>query len=310
MSMTSLSKPIVILGAARSGTKMLGRMFKKHPDLAYWPEPNYVWKRSNGWVGHDMLPAALATPDIIYQIREIFLEYTKAQGKTRFCEKTPANTLRLPFILKVLPDAKLIHILRDGRDVALSARHSVQGRKSKASALEMAQRGKNIENINLFEQLSRASKERIQQLSRRDIPYYIPHFLSTILYRTGLKRTPAIWGPRFPGIQDVFKLYSLIEVCAIQWRWCVESVMNCIEAYQGNVDYFEIKYEELCAQPEIHLKRIYEFAELSCPDNLAGIVQNVESRNSYKWKQQLDRTELDLIKVHISHTLKQLGYEV
>ena len=36
-------------------------------------------------------------------------------------EKTCANTLRLPFVDKVLPEARYLHIVRDGVDVVASA---------------------------------------------------------------------------------------------------------------------------------------------------------------------------------------------
>lgn len=305
--MTNLSKPIVILGAARSGTKMLANLLKKHPDVAYLEEPNYIWKRTNGWVGHDMLPALLATPELIEQIREIFFKYTEKRCKTRFCEKTPANTLRLPFVLKVLPDAKIVHILRDGRDVSVSSRNCWLGRESKRSALEL-ERGK--KEIDPIKKLGKTSKRKFQELSPRDIPYYLPYFFSTVLYRLGIKKDPVIWGPQFPGIQQIVNHYSLIEVCAMQWRWSVVSAMNSIEAYKDSINYLEIKYEEICKSPDISLKRIYDFSELSTPSNFSEICQSIASQNIHKWKQNLNTDELELIMAHISHTLKDLGYEV
>lgn len=305
--MKKLSKPIVVLGAARSGTKMLANLLKKHPDVAYLEEPNYIWKRTNGWVGHDMLPASLATPELIAQIREVFIKYMEKQGKTRFCEKTPANTLRLPFVLEVLPDAKVIHILRDGRDVAVSSRNCWLGRESKRSALEMEKGNKGVDPLT---KLEKTSKRKLQELLPQDIPYYLPYFLSTIFYRLGLKKEPAIWGPRFPGIQQLVHQYSLIEMCAIQWRWSVVSSMNCIETYKNNIDYLEVKYEDICESPNTCLKRIYDFSELSSPDNFSEICQSIASQNTHKWKQKMNKDELERIMVHISRTLKELGYEV
>lgn len=40
--------------------------------------------------------------------------------KSRFLEKTPSNLLYMTELLEMFPEAKLIHIIRDGRDVATS----------------------------------------------------------------------------------------------------------------------------------------------------------------------------------------------
>lgn len=42
------------------------------------------------------------------------------QGVERWAEKTPANLLYIPQIKKTIPDALIVHIIRDGRDVAAS----------------------------------------------------------------------------------------------------------------------------------------------------------------------------------------------
>lgn len=44
------------------------------------------------------------------------------QAKSSWVEQTPANIYHIQEIIKVMPDAKFIHIIRDGRDVALSKR--------------------------------------------------------------------------------------------------------------------------------------------------------------------------------------------
>jgi Sulfotransferase family len=44
----------------------------------------------------------------------------RKQGVPRWAECTPLHTLYLPLIKKLLPDALVIHIIRDGRDVAAS----------------------------------------------------------------------------------------------------------------------------------------------------------------------------------------------
>ncbi len=42
------------------------------------------------------------------------------QGEKQLVVKNPTNSLRIPFIKKIFPDAKFVHILRDGKDVTSS----------------------------------------------------------------------------------------------------------------------------------------------------------------------------------------------
>lgn len=93
---------IVIAGCGRSGTSLLLSVLSCHPDLTAIPHET----------------RALAdTP--------LRLEELPHQG--RWVEKTPINVLNLPRILRALPDAKVIHLVRDGRDVITSHHPKVEG---------------------------------------------------------------------------------------------------------------------------------------------------------------------------------------
>jgi Sulfotransferase family len=46
--------------------------------------------------------------------------YAEREGKTRYGDKTPGYVREMPRIERVLPEARFVHIIRDGRDVALS----------------------------------------------------------------------------------------------------------------------------------------------------------------------------------------------
>jgi hypothetical protein len=44
----------------------------------------------------------------------------RVETDRRFCEKTPGNCFIIPFLDRCFTGAKFIHIVRDGRDAALS----------------------------------------------------------------------------------------------------------------------------------------------------------------------------------------------
>lgn len=54
---------------------------------------------------------------VLYAMFQLLAE---KRGKTRLIYKNPADIVHLPLIAKVLPTARFVHIVRDGRDVAMS----------------------------------------------------------------------------------------------------------------------------------------------------------------------------------------------
>jgi hypothetical protein len=53
-------------------------------------------------------------------LRIVMETIARKQGVERWAESTPLHLLYLPFIKKVVPDALVVHIIRDGRDVTAS----------------------------------------------------------------------------------------------------------------------------------------------------------------------------------------------
>jgi hypothetical protein len=53
-------------------------------------------------------------------LRIIMEAMCRQQGVRRWAEKSPGHTLYIPEIKRLIPDSLIIHIIRDGRDVALS----------------------------------------------------------------------------------------------------------------------------------------------------------------------------------------------
>lgn len=112
-----LRRPIFLIGAPRSGTTFLGDCVAALPEVSYHHEPvatkaaarlvhTGAWSpgRSRAWF-HGVY---------------LMLAVTRAQGHLRFTEKTPQNCFLVPFLAASFPDAQFVHIVRDGRDCAVS----------------------------------------------------------------------------------------------------------------------------------------------------------------------------------------------
>jgi hypothetical protein len=127
-----------VVGVGRSGTTLLRLMLDAHPQLAIGPETQFladlihlddpvegiVGSRTWGDFGldPDEFAQRAAGQDLSGVLRAFYGLYAEAQGKPRWGEKTPGYVRNMDSIATVLPEAHFIHLIRDGRDVALSRR--------------------------------------------------------------------------------------------------------------------------------------------------------------------------------------------
>jgi hypothetical protein len=135
-----------VVGLTRSGTTLLRMMLDAHPLLAVPPETHFVpelIKAARAEAGVDGMLAAMTSNrtwedfgiettairerlvqlpagDAAGAVRAFFEAYAEKQGKPRWGDKTPAYMLSVQRIGRTLPEARFIHLIRDGRDVALS----------------------------------------------------------------------------------------------------------------------------------------------------------------------------------------------
>jgi hypothetical protein len=112
-----LHRPIFVVGAPRSGTTFLGSCLGRLPEVSYHSEPRltkaaaqYVYDGT--WSEH--WSAA------VFRISYRALLLATLEGGRRFAEKNPENSFLVPFLAATLPSAQFVHIVRDGRDAAVS----------------------------------------------------------------------------------------------------------------------------------------------------------------------------------------------
>jgi hypothetical protein len=142
---------VFIVGCPRSGTTLLQRILNAHSDLAICPESFWIVYYFKKQIG--LTPEGLVAPEIISRLFEyykfyrmkmdrkdlelllgsgkpisyaefvsgIFDAYADYHGKPLAGDKTPDYVRNLPTLHQLWPKAKIVHLIRDGRDVALSA---------------------------------------------------------------------------------------------------------------------------------------------------------------------------------------------
>lgn len=150
--MSDLTAPIFIVGCGRSGTTLLRLMLNSHSRIAipgetwYFPDlhadraaitawPNAEWRDrlTQRIVASAVFPQLgisheglrnqldLLTPDQWPAVvAAANLAFAGGEHKARWGDKTPGYVRCLPVIKELYPDAKVLHIIRDGRDVVLS----------------------------------------------------------------------------------------------------------------------------------------------------------------------------------------------
>lgn len=147
----------MIVGVPRSGTTLLRFMLDAHPALAIPPETGFLasaskflnarWLpdrvtcealfrvvtrlplKSGPWrdfgISEDEFWEALRQIepfDVAEGFRAFYRLYARKHDKPRYGDKTPLHCRHLRAIEQILPEAHFIHVIRDGRDVALSLR--------------------------------------------------------------------------------------------------------------------------------------------------------------------------------------------
>ena len=281
-------KPIIIIGAGRSGTNILRDVLTSFEGVVTWPcdEINYIWRHGNRSYATDQFSGEMASDRISSFIRNEFEKLAQRAGGSMVVEKTCANTLRVPFLHKVFPEAKFINLVRDGRDVAFSASERW---KAPLDFGYLAQKARYVPKSDLF--------------------YYASRYFLNHLHRlTSGKKRVATWGPRFEGMQEVFSTRPIEVACAIQWRICVESAHGALEAIpSGQVH--SLTYESLTANPKDEILRLLRFVGVDAGPEIDSKVSSISSRSVGRWKKLGSEPLRQELEQEIGETLDRFGYD-
>ncbi len=217
---------VFVIGCPRSGTTLLQRMLDSHPELAVANDTHFI-PRAIAHL-HGEVDFAL-TPELVARVRSyhrfhrlgladhevddaayeavtygefvscLYDTFAANNGKRRGGEKTPDYARHVPLLHGLFPSARFVHIIRDGRDVALST-------------LDWADDNKGPGRWTLW--------------------------------------------PESP-----------IGTCALWWKWQIAEALACAK-YLGPDVIFEVRYEELVANPGEVLADVATFLDLEYTDSM------------------------------------------
>jgi hypothetical protein len=140
---------VFVVGSRRSGTNLVQRVLASHPQVAAVPSETFIFHHAIARLFELVQHSAVgsARTGRIYVHRDEFLDAVRdlcdgifagvvRDDATRVLERTPHHAHVLDVITAVYPDARILHIIRDGRDVARSLLAQDWGPTSLAEAAE------------------------------------------------------------------------------------------------------------------------------------------------------------------------------
>lgn len=280
---------VVIIGAPRSGTNMLRDMLVELPGVGTWPcdEINYIWRHENLRYPSDAFTPEIATPKVQAYIRGQFDKLANVRNLDTVIEKTCANSLRVGFVDKILPEAKYVFIVRDGMDAV-------------GSALQRWTASLDIPYI----------LQKAKYVPLTDLPYYAFRYLFHRMYRLlSRENRLALWGPAMDNIDDLLERYTLIEVCALQWQACVDQAEHDFTRISPE-NIIKIKYEKFVSDPVAEFARLAEFLNKDVPDTVNDYLRkNVRPNSVGKGRKALGEAGVEKLRPLIESTLERYDYE-
>jgi hypothetical protein len=280
---TSVNPYFFLVGAPRSGTRLLGRLTGAHPDIAVIHEARFV----PGWFRHrrGVTPEGLVTPGLVEKlaqferfeylevereqleqlvggrerlpystfVTELFDLHGRALGKRFVADKSPRYVRNLPTLHELWPAARFVHLVRDGRDVGLSV----------LSWKKVVERGELVAGLPTWEE--------------------------------DPVTTVALWWERLVrlGREDGSRL--------------------------GPALYHELRYEALVADPAAECEALCAFLDLPYDEAMLHYHEAAEARRSRhasrpptaglrKWRAQMPTEEVERFEAAAGDLLDELGY--
>lgn len=197
---SEVQAPIFLVGVARSGTTLLATMLGAHPHLDVGPESRFFFGLRDADVDAVLkdpewperaveLIASMITaqqpvlqafgidadevrtylgarpPSVTAMLESITVSHARRAGKSRWVEKSTDHLIRARQIRRHWPDAPIIRIVRDPRDVALSLRGIRFGSQSFLANLDFW-RKRDEASAPFFERDRRSMTVRYEDLLR------------------------------------------------------------------------------------------------------------------------------------------------
>jgi hypothetical protein len=313
-------KPILIIGAPRSGTSLLQKIIRNYPQLWSLPsESEIIWDRYCHPRLHHWHSEYLTAADITQQIRAKILK----QFEQYLCPATVWQPIekqnliwhshRLRWLRQLLRP-----IYQYTFPISQKFRHQPANKKIVEKTISNSLRLGFVNEV-----FPDAKIIYITRDGRNNINSLINAWLHpTRFFSYRLPVQLNIKGYHYqqwkfvlpPGWRDYIEC-PLEEVCAFQWQSCHQFILKEIAKPQYHNRVLRVKLEDLTTEPLRWLKKIAEFVDLPYDDYFDSMATDLPIINSpdndismEKWKQQ-HRVQIERVMPMIEQTMQQLEYQ-
>lgn len=278
----AMPDPVFVVGCSRSGTTVTYETLAATSQfLTFGYEIPQFWNAlygplNNGWDSE----AANAKHAQSEHRDAAFRYFYQRLGRGRVLDKTCINTLRLPYLYRLFPQARFVFIHRDGRDNISSMmdgwRH---GRTDGGFGLE----------------------------------HFFGPFPEPVAINGGEFREWHFFLP--PGWRD-YNQASLEEVCAFQWISANRLALDAARKIPPQ-QWIQIRYEDILDRPVEAFRGVFERLDIPFDDTIkarcasldrrpTSIVKGVPKRQ--KWKEHNPQAIARILD-RIGPMMKELGYD-
>lgn len=280
---------VIIIGSGRSGTKFLRDVIASSRDVCCIPyDVGYVWRSGQEGLDHDEIPAEAYDPNIAAGVRRTLVKMGRRNGRGArlLVEKSVPNALRVGYVAKVVPDAKFIHLIRDGRAVV-------------ESSIRMWTAPSKLSNL----------VRKLRYFPLKNYRYGLWFVWNIIKGRFVTQRGQVTWGPRYKGMDDDAIKLQLAQICARQWKQCV--LLASRDLKDVPPENVHTLYFERMVEGDEEIAAICDFLGLSDKEQvILNFRDKVVPENACKWKKILSPEDIEIINNETRDVLESLGYEV
>ena len=240
-----LDRPILVTGTPRSGKSVVAEIIGLAPEFEYVGEQLLIWDFGLGRRSDDRRGAAEASEEVRREIVESCATLVARAGKSRYVDAFSYHALRIPFVHRVMPEARIIHIIRDPVEAIPEI----------------------LFGWTYKDPVRKAIMRRRKGLKLSTLPAHALRFTKNyVLSRVRGKR--ATWGPRVPGLSEFVAAHSAAEVAAFQWRRMTEIALDDLETLPAD-RYLNVRFDQLLTDPRPESRRIADFCDVADPAGLA-----------------------------------------
>lgn len=277
--------PIVITGSPHSGKSLLAKILGQDQSFYCFGEAISVWNYGINSSGSDVRSELDASPEVVEVIRNNIKNILLREKKKRYIDEFAYHALRVPFVKKVLPEAKIIMLVRDPADVIPEMIYFWKYR----------------------DPLYEAWKRHRKTISLGTLPSLAKKFLINYV-AVRLRGRRQSWGPMAPGVKDSLSK-DLAETVTQQWASLVRIGMDDLESYMGERS-MVVKFEDMVLDPQGVITKVAKFCEMDSYEEVSRFaVGLLDPSYRFEKREKVDAETSLKLDQQICELRDRLGYK-